>query len=424
MLKKMQRRFISAAMAAFTAVILVLFCVVNAGNYRGVAAQQDGMLAQLLAQSERGAPNGGDTQPGRSGREPGASLADGVPVPHIGGGKDFSSEVPYMLRYFSVRYASDGTLAQIDQDFIASISRDEAEAYAADVLALSRQHGYYKGYRYLVAASDGGTCVMFLNSERELHSIRTLFWITAAVAGGCLAVVFLLVLLFSQRAIAPYMRNLAMQKQFITNAGHELKTPLTAISTSADILAMEHEDDEWVKNIRSQSVRLSRLVSDLVTLSRLDEENPFPERAEFSLSDAVWETAEPFASLARSHGRSYSQNIEDGLTVTGDRAAVQQMISILLDNAGKYTPDGGSISLSARRAGRKNEIAVSNTCRGAESIDTTRLFDRFYRADESHSGRIGGTGIGLSIARATAEAHGGTISAEVNGNTITFRVRI
>ena len=156
MLKKMQRRFISAAMAAFTAVILVLFCVVNAGNYRGVAAQQDGMLAQLFAQSERGAPNGGDTQPGRSGREPGASLADGVPVPHIGGGKDFSSEVPYMLRYFSVRYAPDGTLAQIDQDFIASISRDEAEAYAADVLALSRQHGYYKGYRYLVAASDGG----------------------------------------------------------------------------------------------------------------------------------------------------------------------------------------------------------------------------------------------------------------------------
>ena len=187
---------------------------------------------------------------------------------------------------------------------------------------------------------------------------------------------------------------------------------------------MEHEDDEWVKNIQSQSVRLSRLISDLVTLSRLDEENPFPERAEFSLSDAVWETAEPFTALARSRGRSYSQNIEDGLTMTGDRAAVQQMVSILLDNANKYTPENGSISLSARRAGRKNEITVSNTCEGAESIDVTRLFDRFYRADESHSTRIGGTGIGLSIARATAEAHGGTISAEVNGDTITFRVKI
>lgn len=424
MLKKMQHRFVGAAMAAFTAVILVLFCVVNAGNYRSVASQQDDTLSQLLALGSQSAPTNGETPPDKPDGEVGAALRDNVPVPRIDDGKNFSPEVPYMFRYFSVRYDADGTLAQVDQDFIASISRDEAEAYAAAVLALSRQHGYYKGYRYLVATSDSGTSVIFLNSERELHSIRALFWITAAVAGGCLVVVFLLVLLFSRRAIAPYMRNLAMQKQFITNASHELKTPLTAISTSADVLAMEYEDDEWVKNIQSQSVRLSRLISDLVTLSRLDEENPFPERAEFSLSDAVWETAEPFTALARSRSRSYTQNIEDGLTMTGDRAAVQQMVSILLDNANKYTPEGGSISLSARRAGRKNEIAVSNTCEGAESIDVTRLFDRFYRADESHSTRIGGTGIGLSIARATAEAHGGTIEASVSGNTITFRVKI
>lgn len=295
-----------------------------------------------------------------------------------------------------------------------------AGEFLARVRALVRRSSAYAPD----VLSFGGTSVIFLNSERELHAIRALFWITAAVAGGCLVIVFLLVLLFSRRAIAPYMRNLAMQKQFITNASHELKTSLTAISTSADVLAMEYENDEWVKNIQSQSVRLSRLISDLVTLSRLDEENPFPERAEFSLSDAVWETAEPFTALARSRGRSYSQNIEDGLTMTGDRAAVQQMVSILLDNANKYTPEGGSIFLSARRAGRKNEIAVSNTCEGAESIDVTRLFDRFYRADESHSTRIGGTGIGLSIARATAEAHGGTISAEANGDTITFRVKI
>ena len=424
MLKKMQRRFVGAAMAAFTAVILVLFCVVNAGNYRSVASQQDDTLSQLLALGSQSAPTNGETPPDKPYGEVGAALPDNVPVPRIDGGKNFSPEVPYMFRYFSVRYDADGQLSQVDQDFIASISRGEAETYAADVLALSRQHGYYKGYRYLVSASDDGTSVIFLNSERELHSIRALFWITAAVAGGCLVVVFLLVLLFSRRAIAPYMRNLAMQKQFITNASHELKTPLTAISTSADVLAMEYEDDEWVKNIQSQSVRLSRLISDLVTLSRLDEENPFPERTEFSLSDAVWETAEPFTSLARSRGRSYTQNIEDGLTMTGDRTAVQQMVSILLDNANKYTPEGGSISLSARRAGRKNEISVSNTCEGAESIDVTRLFDRFYRADESHSTRIGGTGIGLSIARATAEAHGGTIEASVSGNTITFRVKI
>lgn len=423
MLRRIQRRFTGAAMAAFSAVILVLFAVVNAGNYRNITAQQDETLAKLLALAELAAP--ADALPDVPGDETDAPLSEiGIPVPRIDGGKNFSPEVPYMFRYFSVRYASDGTLVQVDQDFIASISRSEAEKYAADVLTLGHTRGYYKSYRYLVGRTGSGTSVIFLNSERELHSVRALLWISAAVVGGCLGVVFLLVLLFSRRATAPYMRNIAMQKQFITNAGHELKTPLTAISTSADVLAMEYADNEWVKNIRSQTVRLSRLITDLVTLSRLDEENPFPERVEFSLSDAVWETAEPFAAILRSHDRSYTQTIADGLVMTGDRTAIQQMVSILLDNAGKYTPDHGSIRLSAQRTGRRNEITVSNTCENAGSIDASRLFDRFYRADESHSTRIGGTGIGLSIARATAEAHGGTISAEVRGDTITFRVRI
>ena len=196
----------------------------------------------------------------------------------------------------------------------------------------------------------------------------------------------------------------------------------TAIATSADVLAMEYEGDDWVRNIQTQSGRLSKLITNLVTLSRLDEEDPFPVRTEFSLSDALWEIGEPVASLARAKGKTYAQDITDGLTVTGDRTAIQQMISILLDNALKYSPDGGSISLTARRSGKKVEIAVSNTVDGTQCTDVGRLFDRFYRADESHSNTVSGTGIGLSIAKATAEAHGGKISAKQTGNMITFQV--
>ena len=420
MLKKMRRRFIGAAMAAFSAVILVLFCVINVGNFRIVAAQQDETLERLLDAERLVLPDV---------RFPGFPDGSNIPVqeitPRIDGGENYSQEVPYMFRYFSVRADSAGNVTNVNQDFIASISREDAENYASAVLSSGRQHGYYKGYRYLVGTTqDGSYGIIFLNSERELSSVRTMLEITAAVAGSCLLVVFLLVMFFSKRAIAPYMRNLAMQKQFITNASHELKTPLTAISTSADVLAMEYDDDEWVHNIQQQSMRLSRLISDLVTLSRLDEENPFPERTEFSLSDAIWETAEPFSSVARSKGKIYSQKIEDGLTMTGNRAAVQQMVSILLDNAVKYTPEGGSITLSASRSGKKNIISVTNTCEHTEKIDVTRLFDRFYRADESHSPAVGGTGIGLSIARATAEAHGGEITAETDNNTITFCIKI
>ena len=187
---------------------------------------------------------------------------------------------------------------------------------------------------------------------------------------------------------------------------------------------MEHDGDEWVHNIQIQSGRLSKLITNLVTLSRLDEENPFPVRTEFSLSDALWEISESFVSLAQAKGKAYTQDISDGLTVTGDRTAIQQMISILLDNALKYSPDGGSISLIARRSGKKAEITVSNTTDGGRNIDAARLFDRFYRADESHSNTISGTGIGLSIAKATVDAHSGKISAKQMGNTITFQVTL
>ena len=327
-----------------------------------------------------------------------------------------------MIRFFSVHLGKDRAVTGVNQDYIASVSEADAAAYAETVLAHGKIRGYESGYRYLVSSKDDETVVLFLNSERELQMMKSLLWITLAIAGSCLVVVFGLVVLFSRRAIMPYIKNMEAQKQFITNASHELKTPLTAISTSADVLEMERSDNEWVRSIQTQAGRLSKLITNLVTLSRLDEEDPFPVRTEFSLSDALWEIGEPFVSLAQAKGKHYTQDIADGLTTSGDRAAIQQTISILLDNALKYSPDGGSISLTARHSGKRTEITVSNTMAAAQRIDTARLFDRFYRADESHSNVVNGTGIGLSIAKATVQAHGGKIWARQSGDQIVFRI--
>ena len=407
MLKKMRWRFIGAAMAAFTAVVLTLLCFVNLWNYHSVTSQQDEALTRLMEIEDQ--------------QMPFSSRRGALPFDDW---SHFSPEVQYSLRFFSVHYDTNGIVSRVNQDYIASISESDAETYADAVLESGKAHGYESGYRYLVSTTEDETVVLFLNSEREIQTMRSLLWITLAIAAACLVVVFGLVVLFSRRAITPYLKNMEAQKQFITNAGHELKTPLTAISTSADVLAMEHDGDEWVHNIQVQSGRLSKLITSLVALSRLDEENPFPVRTEFSLSDALWEISEPFGSLAQAKGRTYTQDIADGLTVTGDRTAIQQMVSILLDNALKYSPDGGSISLTARRSGKRAEIAVSNTVDMSQAIDTSRLFDRFYRADESHSGAVSGTGIGLSIVKATAEAHDGTISARQEGCVMMFTARL
>lgn len=407
MLKKMRWRFIGAAMAAFTAVVLTLLCFVNLWNYHSVTSQQDEALTRLMEIEDQ--------------QMPFSSRRGALPFDDW---SHFSPEVQYSLRFFSVHYDTNGIVSRVNQDYIASISESDAETYADAVLESGKAHGYESGYRYLVSTTEDETVVLFLNSEREIQTIRSLLWITLAIAAACLVLVFGLVVLFSRRAITPYLKNMEAQKQFITNASHELKTPLTAISTSADVLAMEHDGDEWVHNIQVQSGRLSKLITSLVALSRLDEENPFPVRTEFSLSDALWEISEPFGSLAQAKGKAYTQDIADGLTVTGDRTAIQQMFSILLDNALKYSPDGGSISLTTQRSGKRAEVTVSNTVDTAQSIDTTRLFDRFYRADESHSGAVSGTGIGLSIVKATVEAHGGTISVRQEGCVMIFTVRL
>ncbi|MDO4371427.1 MAG: HAMP domain-containing sensor histidine kinase [Clostridia bacterium] len=406
MLKRMRWRFIGAAMAAFTAVVLTLLCTINIWNASAVAGRQDDALTRL-AEADWRAPQNDDQDQNR---------------PFFEDWAHFSPEVRYSLRFFSVEYDADGALLQVNQDNIASVSESDAQAYAESALARGKTRGYVRAYRYLIQRTDNGTTVLFLNSERELQAAHSLLLITILIAFVSLMIVFVLVMLFSRRAIAPYLKNMEAQKQFITNASHELKTPLTAISASADVLALEYADNEWIRGIQSQTARLARLIGNLVTLSRLNEENPFPVRAEFSLSDALWEISEPFTSLARAKGKRYSQSIEDGLSLTGDRTAVQQTVSILLDNALKYSTDGGCIDLAARRCGKRIEIAVANAIPPSTKIDVSRLFDRFYRADESHSNAVNGSGVGLSIAKATVQAHGGRITASLAQDIITFRI--
>lgn len=405
MLKKIQRRFILAAMAAFGTVMLLILAGINAVNYYRTTSMQDHLAMELLTH-ERTA---------RSGPE--------APPPPVREKRGRDSETAFMTRFFTVHCDADGGIKEVLRDYISSVDEETAKAYAQAVLLKGREKGYYKNYRYLVSRSEKGISVLFLNTSIQLQSMRTLLFVSLATGVCSLLMVFFLTLLFSRRAVMPYMKNIEQQKRFITDAGHELKTPLTSIATSADIAAMEHEGDEWIQNIRRQTARLTKLVGDMVTLSRLDEETPFPEMSRFSISEAAWEAAEPFAVLAKAQGKTYSQRIEEGLILYGDKNAIQRMISILLDNAVRYSDDGGEIRMQLYRRRGRVCIEVSNTCNLPDVSNLDRLFDRFYRLDESRSSLTGGTGIGLSMVRAIAETHGGKATVQSDdGTKICFRV--
>lgn len=404
-MRKMQRRFIAAAMTAFGTVMAVLVIVINIVNYCQTTSRQDDLAGNLLRHERKAAADPQKPRP---------------PFPDMPGG---GPEAEFTTRFFVMYCGADGNIKAVSRDHIASIDEETAREYTEAVLEKGKEKGYYGDYRYHVNREEAGATVLFLNASHALQSIKSLFFLSIAIGIGSILVVFILIIFFSGYAIRPYVKNIERQKRFITDAGHELKTPITSIATSADIAAMEYEGDEWISNIRKQTARLTRLVSDLVALSRLDEEMPFPEKAGFSLSDAAWETAEPFAVLAKANGKRYRQKIEEGLKLYGDREAIQRMISILLDNGIKYSEEGGEISLDIYRRRRKIYIEVFNTCSLPDGSDLNRLFDRFYRLDESRAAHTGGTGIGLSMARAIAEAHGGRIGVESEaGKSICFQV--
>lgn len=404
MLRKIQRRFILAAMAAFGTVMLLIIVGINAANYYKTTSMQDFLAEELLSHEQ-------------------ADPAQPAPPPPVGEIPDRNPEAAFMTRFFTVHCNVDGSVKEVLRDYISSVDEETAKAYAQTVLSRGRKKGYYKDYRYLVSRSDKGISILFLNAAIQVQSMQSLLAVSLAIGSCSLVMVFFLIFLFSGHAIKPYLKNIEQQKRFITDAGHELKTPITSIATSADIAAMEHEGDEWIDNIRRQTARLTKLVGDMVALSRLDEETPFPEKSRFSLSEAAWEIAEPFAQLAKAKGKNYSQHIEEDLILYGDRDAIQRMISILLDNAVRYSDDGGKIQMRIYHRWSKVCIELSNTCHLPDISDLDRLFDRFYRLDESRSAATGGTGIGLSMVRAIAETHGGkaTVQSE-DGSKICFRV--
>lgn len=416
MLKKMRWHFILAAMLAVFIMLVAVLAGINVWNYHTTAERADQRIQEIY-----GFESG--KVPGMENSEENASQP--VPPDIFNRPDDHDPEAPYTTRFFIVRLDEEGNVTDVSTDFIASVTQTEAEEFARKVLNEKRQVGYYKNYRFQILAKKNDNIVIFLNTTMKLRSVRNVLLISCLVGVVCFLVVFLLVILLSKRAMKPYIRNIERQKRFITDASHEIKTPLTSIATSVDVIEMEYGEDEWTRNIHKQTSKMSRMVADLVTLSRLDEENPFLERTEFSLSDAVWEVAEPFASLAKAQGKKYSQRIEENLTLCGNPDATRQMISVLLDNAMKYSDENGTIRLDVYKVHGKTKIEVFNTCVLEETQNLSRLFDRFYRPDNSRSRKTGGSGIGLSIAQAVAEAYGGKIKvSSKDGKSIMFQVTI
>ncbi|MBE5775230.1 MAG: GHKL domain-containing protein [Clostridiales bacterium] len=434
MIRRLKKRFVTVAMLSLLGILLVVLVTVNLLFWRNSIRTADNLLAYLavndggfhLPHDDPNAPPPMQTGQTPSPREPREAMPqpDDSLVRRLENGFRMNPETAFRTRCFSVIFDLNGAPAAVRTDRIAAITDEDALAYARRALESGKARGFDGIYRYYVEARGEDTFVGFLDCNDALFSIRLLLALSGGILLFCLAAMWLLLFMFSGKVIRPVIESFEKQKQFIADAGHELKTPLTIITADAAVLSMTGSDNEWVQSIQNQVKRLDRLVRELLTLSRMEADAPLMT-SEFSISDAADDTVGAFSTLIAARNRILSTDIQPGVTCRSDEESLRRLISILMDNAVKYTPDGGSITFTLKKNGHNILIETRNTCAPIDKKHLPRLFERFYRVDAARTQSSGGYGIGLSIAREIVHKHHGKISAACpSADTIVFTVTL
>lgn len=395
MFNKVRRKFIVLSMTALFVLLFVIIAGMNVLNYQTIVREADKILS-VMAENKGKFPPIGDK-----------------PLPPF-----MSKETPYETRYFSVVIGEDKKVIDTDTTKIANVDDDKAHEYALSTMSRGRERGFIEGYRYISDREHTGHRVTFLDMRPKLHSFE-MFMKISILIGVCGYLCFFgVIIFFSGRIMRPVAESYAKQKQFITDAGHELKTPLSIINADVEVLSMDIGENEWLDDIQMQVKRLAGLTNDLVYLSRLEETEKDLQMVEFSFSDVVKESVLSFQALAKTQNKNLQCKVPDMLSITGNEKAIRQLVHILMDNALKYSPETGVIFVDVMKKGANLHLSVFNTT--TEMIPKEKLeaiFERFYRIDPSRSTMTGGYGIGLSVAKAIVNAHGGKIVANTLGES-------
>ena len=391
-------------MISCTLVLLLIIGVINMLNYHSIVGDLDEILIIL---------NNND------GEFPKDLTSDGhyTPIDGILG----SPEAPYETRFFTMIYDGEG-FVDVDTENISAVD-DERAVYLGEqalknkknsgfVLHLNGIYRFYEGER-----EGGGIRITFLDCTRTLQNYYTFMALSIAISLASLLAICIMMIIFATNIIAPIAESYEKQKRFITDAGHDIKTPITIIDADREILEMDIGENEWLDDIRKQTKRLTKLTNDLIYLSRMEEGTDLKELSSFSISTVCHEEAESFSAVALKRGIDIKDNIEEGIDINGSEEDVRKLLAILFDNAIKYAKENSSIGIKTVKHGRYVTVTISNVAENMTEEQTKRMFDRFYRADSSRA-TSGGFGIGLAMAQAIVASHNGKISAELSDSGI------
>ena len=409
MFRKLKIRFILLASAAIVCILLTMIAVLNSVRFLQTNGEIQAVLNILSA-------NNGDFP---SVEETAESLQnDRITIDTI-----------YQYRYFSVVYNEDKKLYSTNLDHLSNLSKEQALSYANKVIKDSRSSGVFKVgsqfYSYQIT-QDSKTkryLLVVLDSTNYLESRNDFFWLSIQLCFYSFIFFVLVVSGFSNFAIRHYIKNYENQKRFITNAGHELKTPLAIISANTELQELMTGENEWTESTKDQVKRLSNLINQMVVLARL-EEQPDVTLVDVNFSEVVKKVAGNFKSVIEKAGKKYEIKLQEDIHVKATEDELYELVSILIDNACKYCDEDGQIfvTLTKAKRGKRARLTVANSYADGKNVDYSRFFDRFYREDESHNQKQPGYGIGLSMAESLVRIFKGRIWVSYKKGLIGFTV--
>lgn len=411
MIKQLQKKFVFSAMLAISILLVAVLGGINIMNAFSTSRQTDKLLS-TLAQVENSAIT--------------------LMLPEVRNTWNLFSVVVTRddtlgAIYFVVREDRFGSIWTVDVSHISSVSVQEAQKYVEQIRRKGNNIGTIDRFRYIAMPTVGnlGRTYIFLDVTKQIAGVWQVLILSVAVGILCWFIMLLLVILLSKRAIQPIAANIEKQKQFVTDAGHEIKTPLAIIMSNIDAMELRYGGNKYSKNIRNQVFRLKDLTQDLLTLAKMEENADEKIKERFSMTNLVEESLSLFEENITEKEVLLYKNIQPELNMNANREQVQRLISILMDNVIKYVSSNGMVEVSLFQTNRQAVFMIANTAEHLDKLSMDKIFDRFYRGDDSRTQRNGGYGIGLSAARAIVQALKGTITAGIEQNhKIIFTVRL
>ena len=406
-------------MIAITILLVVLLGAINVFNFTSASREMNETLDEIV-DSLQTAENAISSSEGPAGnfRNNFNTYENIFPDADLG---DFNADG---TAYFSVTLDTSGNALVIVMSGISSISEGEAVVMAQaafDTKSVSGSDGDYKYMAYTSPASTGITYV-FLDTDRYKSGVLRVIALSVLAGLACWGLMFVLVFFLSKKFIKPIAENIDRQKVFVSDAGHEIKTPIAIIQANTEAMELYNGESKWSRNIKEQTSRLSGLVSNLLTLSKASETYEKPVICNVDMTAVVNENIEMFTEPAALQAKLISFDASQTYMVKGDKEQFSRIVSLLLDNAVKYAPKMSEINVSLFASAKTVTLKITNECDELPDCPPERLFDRFYRPDASHNSQSGGTGIGLATVKAIADRYGAAASCIYGDGEISFLV--